>query len=341
MANSKVSKVFGITEFCKFDCNGYEADCESRDCTKCECYQDEPDFERIANEVEQAIQEQGYDVNVRYHRVWKNNVELNGFEFRRSNSNIAPTLYWRDDTTIQDLVEAAKQALDKGCDDFDAVNVFTRDFVTNNVYPRVYEANTENLLNLSKSHIGFEFIECSMNKVGIGLIYTLYVVLDNFDTKGTATVQVNKSILDLIGLSWNELKEYALFNIKSNVYFKSMHQTMMEILSAPWEEMELGCNYPTTDMWVLSTTNKLYGAGTLCNEQILEMVCEKLNIGSFAIIPSSIHELLIIPEGLNVTSSELIQIVKDVNATGVKPEDRLCDGLFGFNIDYGFHRIEE
>ena len=59
------------------------------------------------------------------------------------------------------------------------------------------------------------------------------------------------------------------------------------------------------------------------------MTADLMTKGAFGtnyyVLPSSIHELLILPDNGSMQLSELEAMVREVNATQVAPEDRLSD----------------
>lgn len=52
--------------------------------------------------------------------------------------------------------------------------------------------------------------------------------------------------------------------------------------------------------------------------------------GDFYIIPSSVHELLLIPQDFG-DPSDLIELVKNINATEVSPEDFLSNSIYEYD----------
>ena len=50
--------------------------------------------------------------------------------------------------------------------------------------------------------------------------------------------------------------------------------------------------------------------------------------GKYFILPSSIHELLLVPDDGTMSPEEAAEMVAAVNSQEVSPEDRLVDGAF-------------
>ena len=53
--------------------------------------------------------------------------------------------------------------------------------------------------------------------------------------------------------------------------------------------------------------------------------------GDFFILPSSTHEVLILPDDCGMTYQELKAMVMEINSTQVSPEDRLADEVYHYD----------
>ena len=56
-----------------------------------------------------------------------------------------------------------------------------------------------------------------------------------------------------------------------------------------------------------------------------------MSMGDFFILPSSIHELLVVPKQDGMELSDLESMVKEVNATQVAPEEKLSDHVYEYD----------
>ena len=66
------------------------------------------------------------------------------------------------------------------------------------------------------------------------------------------------------------------------------------------------------------------GAGLILQEDIMQKIGELMG-GNYYILPSSIHEVLVIPENAGLTTRELSDMVHEINQTEVAAVDRLSD----------------
>ena len=84
--------------------------------------------------------------------------------------------------------------------------------------------------------------------------------------------------------------------------------------------------YTNSPMILATTKNKMNGAGILYFPELLLEIMEK--IGSFRILPSSIHELILVPDNENIEIYALDNMVKEVNRTSVDEREYLADRSF-------------
>lgn len=86
------------------------------------------------------------------------------------------------------------------------------------------------------------------------------------------------------------------------------------------------CNIP---MYVFTNQDMMYGAGKILSPEILKTIEKTLN-GKYWIIPSSIHECIIIPFSNEVNPKKIKKMIREVNATEVSEEDYLSDSLYEY-----------
>lgn len=83
-------------------------------------------------------------------------------------------------------------------------------------------------------------------------------------------------------------------------------------------------------MHVATTENSCFGAGIIAIPDFLEDAAEKMH-GDFYILPSSIHEIILIPADCGVDASELRDMVYDVNKVEVSEEEKLSDNVYFYS----------
>lgn len=87
--------------------------------------------------------------------------------------------------------------------------------------------------------------------------------------------------------------------------------------------------------YVCSNEYKIAGASVILFDKVLKGFRDRFG-ESFYVLPSSVHEMLFIPDSLNISVNDLRTMVSDVNATvvaGQNPDDILSNNVYRFDKD--------
>lgn len=108
-------------------------------------------------------------------------------------------------------------------------------------------------------------------------------------------------------------------------------QSLSDKIQGIMPEIEFECSM---QMIVVSNTDEHLGAVSLFNADVQDELMDMCD-GDFYVLPSSMHEVLVIP-GREITDPHFLsEMVKEVNETEVNPEDRLAGHAYGFDSDTG------
>ena len=83
-------------------------------------------------------------------------------------------------------------------------------------------------------------------------------------------------------------------------------------------------------LYVISTESECYGAAAILYPGFLEKTADELESDFFQ-LPSSLHEMILVKDDGNLKAEELIQMVKEINASEVRAEDKLTDIVYHYN----------
>lgn len=174
-------------------------------------------------------------------------------------------------------------------------------------------------------------------------IASVYQILMDKTGEGTATITITDNLMDGYGITLEELHDQALQNMDTLQphSFKGMNETVAEMIAvdiareqnvgmdeAKEMAMQMMTDIPDT-MFVLTNDTKVNGAAAILNDDIRQEIAEK--VGDFYMLPSSIHETLIIPKDAGMEFKELEQMVQEVNQTQVAPGERLSDHVYEYD----------
>ena len=118
------------------------------------------------------------------------------------------------------------------------------------------------------------------------------------------------------------LHEAALVNMAAD---QTEFTSMENLLSHSSEELE----FEGGGMYILTNSSKLFGASELLKKDILHNIAEKLQ-DNLIILPSSTHELIILSEKDAPSEEKAADMVKEINATCLAPNEVLSNHVYRF-----------
>ncbi len=281
----------------------------------------------------------GYEVSI--HEVLKNNdTRLTGLTIRTEESNVAPTIYLEGMFERYKAGDAAVPVIVS-----EIISVYESHKVT-----MPFDASMVTDFSACQSKVCFKLVNADRNKelladaphmiVCDDLAVIFYILVSN-DGEGTATITVRRNLFDLWEVSEEELFKIALVNTQRlfRGSVMSMASVMMELLSDRMDEENAKEFYDMVvsdedmvPMYVCTNTQKINGAGVLLYKDLLKEFAERVGT-DFYILPSSIHETLLVPVSDQMEVEYLRSMVREVNATQVAPEEVLSDNVYVYRKD--------
>ena len=136
-----------------------------------------------------------------------------------------------------------------------------------------------------------------------------------------ATAFVTNALAEQYGISGEQLLKEAIENATHS--YPAMLDSLSNVLGIP--EMADG-----PQLYVASVEGSYMGAGVLTYPGFLDQAAERLG-GDFFVLPSSIHEVLLMKDDGTQLVSDLEQIVRSVNKNEVIPQERLSDHVYRYD----------
>ena len=168
----------------------------------------------------------------------------------------------------------------------------------------------------------------------LAMVYCVDLSMGNGDM---ATTAVNYSLLNAWGVSKEEVDAKAMENLKSSESFKfeSLWDVLKETMfpDLPDDDPSLNLMMPPKDdhvMYVMSNDQKCYGAKFLLDTDRMDEIAKQLN-GDFIIIPSSVNEVIIIPNADTLDREAFEQMIYQVNTNEVPDKDILSDHVYCYD----------
>lgn len=281
-------------------------------------------YEYFLMRLEEVIQERLEEGEiVRRVRILKNNhVELDGFSYYVEGHRERPTVYvnhyYETDLSEENLAEIADRVLktQRECrllPKHGVEQMMDFDRMKKNVYCRL---------------ISHEKNEALLTEVPwlpwLDLAIVFYLQIPE-QVAAHATALIYTSHMEYWGVTLEEVYRAAAENM-----------TGLQIFLEPMESF-LGdmCFEPlSSGMHILSNSRKTFGAGVIIDPKVQRMCLKRLG-ESYYILPSSVHELILLPESLATTREELDQLIREVNEACVSQEEYLSDHAYYYSEEEG------
>lgn len=258
-----------------------------------------------------------------------NDVKLTGLTIGSFQSNVAPTIYlesfyekYEDGEDVDAILKriAEVRLEHEVTDDFDTSLVTDFDRCKHLIVPRLVSVDMNMKMLERRPHTLID---------ELAVFYCIHL---DCCKDGTASIAITNDILKMWEMDVEDLHELAVNNLPSVLpsTFKGMSEVMMEMT---------GMEFPDVDekMFVLSNVQKVNGASALLDKEIMKVVIDRVGT-DFYILPSSLHEVLIVPADAGMDVSDLEAMVREVNDTQVSIEDKLSDFVFKYSADAGIFR---
>ena len=284
-------------------------------------------YDEFKNEMIKRIKDyvpekyKAYDIEVT--KVNKINESLDALCLidRSKKVNTSPVVYIDNMYTYYTSCKNIDMVLKKAADIItEGFNMVTDKYVyNNNIKDNIVlvlinaEANKELLKTIP--HIKF---------LDLAFIFRWIITKNEYGFSGSI---INNSLAKNIDLDTDELFELAKANTRRLLPPKMV--TLKNALKAMNAPKGLLDNTPEYPVFVLSNIYCVEGATYIAFDDILSGIKNKLN-ENFYILPSSINEVLIIPESF-VTPEFVKEMVRDVNNTVITQTNKLSDNIYFYN----------
>ena len=298
----------------------------------------------FAEVVKTGLEEAHPECSVVVHKVTKNNnLVLTGISIRSREVNLAPTIYmdgyyndYKNGRPMVEILAEVERAYNtyKAEQDFDVSSITDFNLVQDKICYKLVNRDKNKELLADTPYLPFQ-----------DLAVIFYVVVSE-DRVGTGTVTVHDNLMEMWGNP--DIKElYRIAKNNTQRRYKGRVSNMMEIMGEiishsadnvdsdvvdAFFEMDSVYEDNMMSMFVATNNKKVNGAGVILYDGLLRTFAEKIG-GDFYILPSSVHEVLFVPANGDIDARYLIQMVKEVNATEVSPDEVLSDNVYMYHAD--------
>lgn len=283
------------------------------------------EFTSFLNLIIQSVQQkfgEGYEIFSQ--SVTKNNgIERTGIVAKKENINSFPTIYmneyYKENITEEECEQIAEM-----------------------VYQRMKDAEMSESVDMSaftdfrkaRKHVAYKLINTERNKellkeiphrefFNLSMVYFYLLPDEAFD--GKATILIKDSHMKVWKITEEELYETAYENTPE--LLPSRIDSMEELMKDLYQDDLL---QETVPMFVLTNSQKLFGAACMLYPGELKSFARLLESNLY-VLPSSVHEIILVPERKDVKKEVLLRVVMEINRSDVTEEEFLADSVYFYN----------
>lgn len=275
----------------------------------------------------------GFEVSLK-DIIKNNNTMLKGLIIMERDTNLYPTIYmecpydrYSQGESLEEIEDSILQCYEENrTEDFDLSFFMNWESVKDRVMYKLinYDRNRELL-----------------KEVPYRKMLDLAVVYEHFldtDDNRSASILIRNDHMEAWGVTADELYAIASKNSPELMGYRlcSIEEIVRDIYGIRVDSLP-DSGKPeknTMPMYVLTNEHKFHGAGCILYGNLLKEIADKWGC-DICIIPSSIHETLLIPMSAAGSCAVTSQMVREVNQTQVSPEEILSDHVYQFNRETG------
>lgn len=280
--------------------------------------------ENFIDDLKLTLDRKGFDdVKITTNQVSKFNESYEAITVTPAGSNVGANVNleaifqsYTDGAGYSTVVQQSAETIARGLENVPVVDVHSLtdyDQMKDKLVMEVVsiEANKDMLENIPHKDIE-----------DMAIVYR--AVLESTD-EGRSSLVITNQLCETFGITPEQLHMDAMENapqLKPAV-ITGMSEVMAEMMGLIVEPQD-------EKMFVATVPDKIHGAGVLAYQDFMDQAAEKAG-GDFFILPSSIHELLIVPDNGEMDLATLKDMVKEVNETQVAPNERLTDSVYHYD----------
>ncbi len=291
------------------------------------------DYESFKSNVLSRLSEDIPDPkHISVQSVPRNNGELlEGLVILENGVNIGPTIYldhyyrtYRNGTSFSSVYRQIVDSYERNKTTKRIDVSFFTDFerVRERIVIKLInnEKNME-LLNENVPHIPF---------LDLALVFYCLFPVDR--DIGNATILIDNSHLALWNMTVEDLFPIAMENTRQLLppRMLGIRQVLSDLIDLPDDTPLPSEEEPALPMYVLSNDDNMFGAACMAYDGLMLSLSDQLG-SDLIILPSSIHELILVPSAGADKIDDFTMMVREVNGSQVAPEDILSDHAYYYS----------
>lgn len=271
---------------------------------------------------------------VKKHDVIKNNnVKQTGIAVVKEETDIGPCVYLdelyrkyqSDGMKFDEIVdEVYRMILKYGKDmpDVDLSGFRNWGTIHGDIYPKLVNAEQNKELLEKIPHRNF-----------LDLVVVYYAVARDHTREDIGTVLIYNGHMEIWGQEEENLYQTAMMNMRADgeADLITLEMIIKRIAGITFPKKDGNASHDT-DMYILANRHRRFGAAEILDKKTLRMIADQLG-DRFIVLPSSVHETIVLPPKEEAEYGRLADMVREVNDTQVDVEERLSYHVYVYSRD--------
>ena len=277
---------------------------------------------------------------VKKHDVIKNNnVKQTGIAVVKEEADIGPCVYLdelyreyeSDGMKFDEIVDEVYRLILKYEEDMPDVNL--------SGYRNWETVQGDIYLKLVNAEQNKELLEKIPHRNFLDLAVVYYAVARDHTKEESGTILIHNGHMEIWGQEEEDLYQTALMNMRADgeADLITIERIVEHMLGITFPEQD-GNASKDKDMYILTNHRRRFGAAEILDKKTLRTIADKVGDG-FIVLPSSIHETIILPPKDVKTYDGLAKMVREVNDTQLDAEERLSYHVYVYSRDEETLRI--
>ena len=270
---------------------------------------------------------------VKKHDVTKNNnVKQAGIAVVKEETDIGPCVYLdelyrkyqSDGMKFDEIVDEVYRLIlkyEEDTPDVDISGFRNWETVHGDIYPKLVNAEQNKELLEKIPHRNF---------LDLAVVY--YAVARDHTQEDIGTVLIDNGHMEIWGQEEENLYQTAMRNMRADgeADFIMLETVVKHILQGITLSDEESKDLRSTNMYILTNHHRRFGAAEILDKKTLRMVADQVGDG-FIVLPSSLHETIVLPPKEEAEYRRLAEMVREVNDTQLDAEERLSYHVYVYN----------
>jgi hypothetical protein len=238
----------------------------------------------------------------------KNGIEKEAISIRQhSDDKVAVNLYPADFVgSATEIAEEMIAIYQRSNCDFDLSVFSDKEYILSHVRLGLQATGTEEIIKRPSNFEGLEeYLYISGNRGE-----------EHFSVKLKKEMLVKADVA--LNIAWSMAEK--------NSHEETTIQPLMSLVANMVGEENI-CN-ELAPIYVVSNKSNYRGASAIADRRALKQLADNIGIHEFVLLPSSIHECIIVPKTKDTDMKMFENMVNEVNSTVVSPEDKLIDRVY-------------